>query len=60
MNDVLVIKVNFDVPVQQLTNLYNGFLLQKKNGVVVVPSFCEVLVVPEDVKIKVEGASDGE
>lgn len=60
MRDVLVIKVNLDVPAEQLKALRDGFQLQKEHGVVVIPSFCEAVVVPEDVEIKVEGVSDDE
>lgn len=60
MNDVLVIKVNLDVPAEKLKALQDGFLLQKKQGVVIIPSFCEAVVVPEGVEIKVEGVSDDE
>lgn len=57
-NDVLVIKVNMDVSAETLHGLYEGFKLQRKNGVVVIPSFCDVLMVPGDTKIKVKGISD--
>lgn len=60
MSDVLVIKVNLDVSAERLKALRDGFLLQKEYGVVVIPSFCEAVVVPEDVEIKVEGVSNGE
>ena len=60
MSDVLVIKVNLDVSAEQLKALRDGFLFQKEHGVVVIPSFCEAVVVPEDVEIKVEGVSNGE
>lgn len=61
MSDVLVIKVNLDVSAEQLKSLRDGFLLQKKeHGVVVIPSFCEAVMIPEDVEIKVEGVSNGE
>ena len=60
MNDVLVIKVNLDVPAEKLKALRDGFLKQKERGIIVIPTFCEAVVVPDGVEIKVEGASDDE
>ena len=36
------------------------FLDKKKSGVIVLPSYCEGLMVPEDIEIELEAYSNGE
>ena len=54
MNKVLVVKPTIKVNVETLEALHKSILLQKETGVVVLPWCVEALLVPEDVKIKVE------
>ena len=60
MDNILVVKVKSLMPPEQLDNLRRGIINQKESGVIVLPSFCEAVVVPEDVEIKAEGVSNGE
>lgn len=55
MSDILIIKVKSMMPPDQLNYLRSNILGQKESGVIVLPAFCDVLAVPEDVEIKVEG-----
>lgn len=60
MSDVLIVKVKSMLPSAQLHHLRRNILDQKESGVIVLPAFCDVLAVPEDVEIKVEGDSHGD
>lgn len=55
MSDILIIKVKSLMPQKVLDHLRCNILGQKESGVIVLPAFCDVLAVPEDVEIKVEG-----
>ena len=54
MNKVLVVKPMIKLNAETLEALHKSILLQKETGVVVLPWSVEALLVPEDVKIKVE------
>lgn len=58
MSDILVIKCNTTVKPETLKQLRQIFLKEKEEGVVIIPAFCDVLMVPEDIEIKVEGVID--
>ena len=58
MSDILVIKCNTMVKSETLKQLRQIFLKEKEEGVVVIPAFCDVLMIPEDIEIKVEGVTD--
>lgn len=55
MSDVLVVKSNIALSPQSMNALKNGILEQKKSGVICLPYYCDVFVIPEDVEIKTEG-----
>ena len=58
MSDILVIKCNTMVKPETLKQLRQIFLKEKEEGVVVIPAFCDVLMIPADIDIKVEGVND--
>ena len=60
MGDILVIKCNTMVKAETLNQLRQIFLKEKEEGVVVIPAFCDAMMVPEDIEIKVEGDSYGD
>ena len=60
MGDILVIKCNTMVKAETLNQLRQIFLKEKEEGVVVIPAFCDAIIIPEDVEIKVEGDSYGD
>lgn len=59
MNDVLVVKINALFPSETLSEIHKNILKQKESGVIVLPSYCEALVVPEDIEIKLEADLNG-
>lgn len=55
MSEMLVIKVNqFNLSPQDMHNLRQSIIKQKEEKVVVLPYYCEPIIVPEDVDIRVE------
>lgn len=51
--ELLVIKVNIFQKRRDYEEVYKTFLEQKKMGLIVLPPYCEALVVPKDVEIKI-------
>ena len=60
MNDILVIKCKTPVKPDKLKTLRDRILKEKEEGVIVIPAFCDAIMIPEDVEIKVEGDSYGD
>ena len=55
MSEILVIKVNqFNLSPQDMHNLRQQIIKQKEEKVVLLPYYCEAIVVPEDVDIRFE------
>lgn len=55
MSDMLVIKVNhFHLSPEDMHNLRQQIIKQKEEKVVVLPYYCEAIIVPEGVDIRVE------
>ena len=59
-DEMLVIRCNMQADHLKLKCLRNIFTKQAKEGVVVLPCFCEAIVVPDDVEIRVEGVTQGD
>lgn len=47
-----------DILVVKCKDLYQSILEQKINGVVILPAYCDAVIVPKDTEIKVEPDSD--
>ena len=60
MSDILVTKCNTMVKAETLNQLRQIFIKEKEEGVIVIPEFCDAIMIPEDVEIKVEGDSYGD
>jgi hypothetical protein len=54
-NDILVVKVNMFLKNKELEAVRQYILEQRKTGVIVLPLYCEAIMVPKDVEIKFEG-----
>jgi hypothetical protein len=55
MSEILVIKTNnFKLSPQDMHNLRQQIIKQKEEKIVVLPYFCEVIIAPEDVDIRIE------
>ena len=54
-DEILVIKVNgFNLSPEDMHNLRQQIIKQKEEKVVLLPYYCEAIIVPEDVDIRVE------
>ena len=54
-DEILVIKVNkFNLNPEDMHNLRQKMIKQKEEKVVLLPYYCEAIIVPEDVDIRVE------
>ena len=54
-NDILVVRVNMFLKNKEQEAVRQYILEQRKTGVIVLPPYCEPIVVPKDVEIKFEG-----
>lgn len=55
MSEILVIKTNnFKLSPQDMHNLRQQIIKQKEEKVVVLPYYCEAIIAPEDVDIRIE------
>lgn len=55
MSDILVIKTNqFKLSPEDMHKLRQQIIKQKEEKVVLLPYYCEAIVVPEDVDIRFE------
>lgn len=52
MADILVVKCNMFVSQKQLQDICNYLIYQKESGVILLPPYLEVQIVPDDIKIK--------
>lgn len=57
--DLLVIKPNIHLSPRDLRRIRESIMLQKETGLVILPFFCEALVVPKNVEIRVEERYSG-
>ena len=54
MSDILVVKVNMCCSQNKLNDIHRYITESVKTGVVVLPSYCDAQVVPDDVEIRVK------
>lgn len=55
MSEILVVKTNqFRLSPEDMHNLRQQIIKQKEEKVVLLPYYCEAIVVPEDVEIRFE------
>lgn len=57
-NDILVVKVNMFLKNKEQEAVRQCILEQRKTGIIVLPPYCEAIVVPKDVEIKFEGVEN--
>lgn len=61
MSDILVVRVNMFCRGKELSAIRKNIVSQIANGkVVVLPAYCEAQVVPDDVKVRIEGENISE
>ena len=56
MNDILVITVKMLANQKQMNSITNYIRESMKTGLVVLPAYCEAVVVPEGTEVRVENA----
>jgi hypothetical protein len=52
MDDILIIKSNAFLPREQLQNILNCLKAQKETGIILLPSYLEARVVPDNIEVK--------
>ena len=60
MNDILVVKSSAFLPCKQLQAILDNLKAQKETGVILLPSYLEAQIVPDDIEIKITGPDDSE
>ena len=60
MSDILVVKSTAFLPRKQLQDVLNNLRTQKETGVILLPSYLEARIVPDDIEIKLKGTDDSE
>lgn len=52
MADILIVRCRTNLPSEQLTHILDCLKVQKETGVILLPSYLEAQVVPDDIEIK--------
>ena len=52
MPDILVVKCNAFLPCERMQAILDNLRAQKETGVILLPSYLEAQVVPDDIEIK--------
>lgn len=58
MPDILVVKCNTFLPCERMQAILDNLRAQKKTGVILLPSYLEAQIVPDDIEIKLAGSDD--
>lgn len=53
-DDILIVRCNRVLTTADSKKFYNDLVNMKEKGVVLLPGFCDVVVAPKDIEIKVE------
>lgn len=60
MPNTLVVKSSAFLPRKQLQGIFDSLKTQKETGVILLPSYLEAKIVPDDIEIKFTGPDDSE
>ena len=60
MPNTLVVKSSACLPRKQLQAVLDNLKAQKETGVILLPSYLEAQIVPDDIEIKLKGTDDSE
>ena len=60
MPNILVVKNTAFLPHKQLLGIFYSLKTQKETGVILLPSYLEAKIVPDDIEIKFTGPDDSE
>lgn len=60
MPDILVVKCNAFLPREKMQAILDNLIAQKETGVILLPPYLEVQIVPEDIEIKLAISDEDE
>ena len=60
MNDILVVKSTAFLPHEKMQAILDNLMAKKETGVILLPSYLEAQIVPDDIEIKLTGPDDSE
>ena len=60
MNDILVVKSTAFLPHEKMQAILDNLMAQKETEVILLPSYLEAQIVPDDIEIKLTGPDDSE
>ena len=60
MPNTLVVKSSAFLPRKQLKRILDSLKAQKETGVILLPSYLEAQIVPDDIEIKLKDTDDSE
>lgn len=60
MPNILLVKSTAFFPSEQLQAIFDNLKAQKETGVILLPSYLEAQIVPDDIEIKLTGPDDSE
>lgn len=58
MPDILVVKCNAFLPQERMRAILDNLRVQKETGVILLPSYLEAQIVPDDVEIKLASSDE--
>ena len=58
MPDTLVVKTKIYLKSDVYKKLYASLMSQKENGLVIIPAYCEAIVVPDNIEIRMEDSNE--
>ena len=60
MPNILVVKSTVFLPSEQLQGILDSLKAQKETGIILLPSYLEAQIVPDDIEIKLTGPDDND
>ena len=60
MPDILVVKCNAFLPHEKMQAILDNIMAQKETGVILLPSYLEAQIVPEDIEIRLASSDEDE
>jgi hypothetical protein len=58
MPDILVVKCNAFLPCERMQAILDNLRAQKETGVILLPSYLEAQIVPDDIEIKLTSSDE--
>lgn len=58
MPDILVVKCNAFLPCERMQAILDNLMAQKETGVILLPSYLDAQIVPDDIEIRFANGND--